>query len=141
MTPSDLLTTGLLSGGLIYVVKKIAEMKTPTTPIVKDLGTTTGRFFGAREDITQAEYRKGLETFLTSLSAGQGAYKGNGFEAGYKKDYEPKQIFSLWQPAGIGEIKQPVIIPADVDYSTGFIEGSKGFKLEDINKKLSGGRL
>jgi len=41
----------------------------------------------------------------------------------------------------IETITQPVIIPSDYDYTTGYIEGAEGYELEDIEMKIKGGRL
>ena len=100
------------AGALAYLAKKLIEGSTTT----KIIPTTPGGFFGYGQ--TQEQYRKGLTTFLQDLSAGQGAYQGNGFEAGYKKDYDPKQIFSFWQPGDIVSITQPVDIQPYVGPST-----------------------
>jgi len=120
------------AGALAILAKKLMEGATTTKLPIKPQGLI-------RQGLSQEEYKKGLTTFLQDLSAGAGAYKGNGLEAGYKKDYDPKQIFSLWQPAGIGEIKLGLDIPTGLDYTTAYLEGSGN--LEDINKKIAGGRL
>ena len=122
------------AGALAILAKKLMEGATTTTLPIKPQGLIT-------QGLSQEEYKKGLTTFLQDLSAGPGAYKGNGLEPGYKKDYDPKQIFSLWEPGPITEIKQPVIIPSDYDWTPGYIEGSETFGLEDISKKIAGGRL
>ena len=99
------------AGALAILAKKLMEGATTTTLPIKPQGLI-------RQGLSPEEYQKGLTTFLQDLSAGSGAYKGNGFEAGYKKDYDPKQIFSLWQAGPITEIKQAVDIQPYVGPST-----------------------
>ena len=99
------------AGALAILAKKLMEGATTTTLPIKPQGLI-------RQGLSPEEYQKGITTFLQDLSAGAGAYKGNGFEAGYKKDYDPKQIFSLWQAGPITEIKQAVDIQPYVGPST-----------------------
>ena len=99
------------AGALAILAKKLMEGATTTTLPIKPQGLI-------RQGLSPEEYKKGLTTFLQDLSAGSGAYKGNGLEAGYKKDYDPKQIFSLWQAGPITEIKQAVDIQPYVGPST-----------------------
>jgi hypothetical protein len=107
-TGGDLLTAGALA----ILAKKLIEGSTTTRLL--PVGTTTGRFFGGRPDITQEEYKKGLTTFLQDLSSGPGAFKGADYEPGIR---DPKEIVSLWQPGAI-DLKQPVDIQPYVGPST-----------------------
>ena len=100
------------AGALAYIAKKLIEGSTTTKLIpTKSQGLL-------RQGLTPEQYTKGLTTFLQDLSAGPGAYKGNGFEAGYKKDYDPKQFVSFFQPGDIVSITQPVDIQPYVGPST-----------------------
>jgi hypothetical protein len=82
-------------------------MKTPTTPIVKELLPTTGRFFGGRSDITKAEWQKGFKEmmdFSTPYTPIDISHMGKG----EKLDFYPRgDLFGL---GPITEIKQPVTI-------------------------------
>lgn len=102
------------AGALAILAKKLMEGATTTSLPV---GTTTGRFFGGRPDITQEEYQKGLTTFLQDLSAGPGAFKGYGPDDLGPGTRDPKEIVSLWQPGSI-DLKMPVDIQPYVGPST-----------------------
>jgi len=116
------------AGALAFIAKKLIEgAKTTYSPAV---GTATSRFFGTSDPtMTQAEYQKGLQTFLQDLSAGSGAYAGNGLETGYKKDYDPKQQVSLFQGGAID-----LTMPLDIQNYVGPSTFKFGTKIDNSGK-------